>query len=137
MEEFAQRLRYYCNFSAEIVPDVKAGKRTADEVKRLEGQAILKHLLPTDQVFLLDEGGKEFTSRGFANFLQKQINASPKRLFFVVGGAFGFDAEVYNRANGKISLSKMTFTHQMIRPYFAEQLYRGFTILRGEKYHND
>ncbi len=135
--QFTSRLKHYISFQLEVVPDVKAGKRSADEIRQLEGQALQKKLSPTDHVILLDEKGKEFTSRLFAQYVQKILNASPKRLIFVVGGAFGFSEDLYKRANGQISLSQMTLTHQMIRPFFAEQLYRAFTILRGEKYHND
>ena len=135
--EYQKRLQYYASFSLDVVADVKAGKRSADELKKLEGEAIFYALEPTDKVILLDENGAQHTSRQFAAEMQKWMNAAPKRLVFVVGGAFGFADEVLQRAEGKLSLSKMTLTHQMIRPFFVEQLYRAFTILKGEKYHND
>ena len=137
IKTFEKRLKHYCTFKLQVIPDVKAGKRSADEIKSLEGKEIQKQLESNDHVVLLDENGDEVSSRKFSQRLQKWMNASPKRLIFIVGGAFGFSDEIYQRSNGKLSLSKMTFTHQMIRLFFTEQLYRGFTILRGEKYHND
>jgi 23S rRNA (pseudouridine1915-N3)-methyltransferase len=135
--EYEKRLGHYTAFNFEVIADVKAGKRSADEVKKLEGEAILKFLDVTDKVILLDENGVQYSSRKFAAAMQKWMNASPKRLVFIVGGAFGFAEDVVKRAESALSLSKMTFTHQMIRPFFVEQLYRAFTILKGEKYHND
>lgn len=135
--EYETRLKHYIPFGVEVIADVKPGKRSADEIKNLEAKAILKQLADGDKLILLDEVGTKHTSRGFANAMQKWMNASPKRLVFLVGGAFGFAPEIQQRAEGKLSLSPMTFTHQMIRPFFVEQLYRAFTILRGEKYHND
>jgi 23S rRNA (pseudouridine1915-N3)-methyltransferase len=136
-DTYVDRLRHYAQFELVTIVDVKAGKRTADEIKHLEGEAILKAIQPGDQVILLDEKGRQYGSTQFAKQLQKWMNAAPRRLVFVVGGAFGFSAEVIHRANGKLSLSPMTFTHQMVRPFFVEQLYRAFSILRGEKYHNE
>jgi len=137
MNEYEKRLKHYASFSVEVIPDIKVGKRNEDELKRMEGEAILKFLEPSDKVILLDENGRQHGSRQFSNELQKWMNASPKRLVFIVGGAFGFAKDVSDRAESALSLSKMTFTHQMIRPFFVEQLYRAFTILKGEKYHND
>ena len=137
LEEYSGRLKHYADFSVEVIPDVKAGKRSSEDLLRLEGEAILAKTELSDWLVLLDEGGKSYTSRQFATQLQKWLNASPKRLVFLVGGAFGFSAEVKKRANAVLSLSGLTFTHQMVRPIFTEQLYRAFTILRGEKYHND
>lgn len=134
---FEGRLQHYASFATVIVPDVKAGTKSGEEIKRLEAAAILKFVQPTDQLVLLDEAGKQYTSRGFAETLQKWINASPKRLIFLVGGAFGFADVVKQRADAKLSLSQQTFTHQMVRVFFVEQLYRAFTILKGERYHND
>jgi len=137
IKEYQRRLKHYVKFDFEIIPDVKAGKRRGEEIKRIEGEQILNFIDTTDHVILLDEHGKNYSSRKFSAQLQKWMNASPKRLIFVVGGAFGFSEDVKARAKESLSLSNMTFTHQMIRPFFIEQLYRSFTILRGEKYHND
>ncbi len=111
--------------------------RSQAEQKKEESKLILQQILPEDQLILLDEKGKEFSSAGFADFISKKQNASLKRLVFLIGGPFGFDATVYERANIKISLSQMTFSHQMIRLFFLEQLYRAYTILKGEKYHHE
>ncbi len=137
IEEFENRLKHYSTFEMVTIDDIKGKNKSAQEVKKLEGAALLKFLEPADKCILLDENGQKLSSRKFADTLQKWMNAAPKRLVFIVGGAFGFDDALYKRADGKISLSPMTFTHQMIRPFFVEQLYRAFTILRGEKYHND
>ncbi len=134
---YENRLKHYAGFSVEIINDIKAGKRTPEEVKKLEGEAILQWLQPGDQLVLLDEAGKTYNSQQFAQRLQKWMNAAPKRLVFLVGGAYGFSPEVQQKAQAKLSLSPMTFTHQMVRPFFVEQLYRAFTILKGEKYHNN
>ncbi|MGB0186811.1 MAG: 23S rRNA (pseudouridine(1915)-N(3))-methyltransferase RlmH, partial [Flavobacteriaceae bacterium] len=104
--------------------------------KEKEGQLILSKISSTDQLFLLDENGKTMDSVEFSKFLQKQMNSGPKQLVFVIGGPYGFSDEVYQKAHGKISLSKMTFSHQMVRLFAVEQLYRGFTILRNEPYHH-
>jgi len=121
-----------------VLPDVKnAGKLSPAQLKGKEGELILSRLKNDDGLILLDEGGKQFGSVDFARWLDQQLQRPYKRLVFLVGGAFGFSPEVYARANAKLSLSKMTFSHQMIRLFFAEQLYRGMTILRGEKYHNE
>lgn len=136
MEEYQKRLGHYAKFSFQIIPELKLGKRTAEEVKRSEAEAITKQLQPGDYLVLLDEAGRQHGSEAFATQLQKWMNAGPKRLIFVIGGAYGFDEMLKNKARGLLSLSKMTFTHQMVRPFFIEQLYRAFTILRGEKYHN-
>ena len=134
--EYEKRLKHYAKFSLQIIPDIKGGKRGGEEVKKLEGESILKQLGAGDILILLDEAGKQYGSEAFSNQLQKWMNASPKRLVFLIGGAFGFSDEVKAKADFMMSLSKMTFTHQMVRPFFTEQLYRAFTILRGEKYHN-
>ena len=119
------------------MPDVRTAGRAATAVREAEGQALLRRIEAGDRVVLLDEGGDEFTSRQFARFLEKRLAAGGKRLVFVVGGATGFSDEVRRRADGTLSLSRLTMTHQMVRLFFAEQLYRAFTILRGEPYHND
>ena len=137
LAEYEKRLKHYADFSVAVLPDIKAGKLSADQLKKQEGEAMLQFTENGDHVVLLDEGGKTYTSRQFSAQLQKWLNASPKRLIFVVGGAYGFSEEVKSRANGTLSLSSMTFTHQMVRPFFVEQIYRAFTILKGEKYHND
>lgn len=135
---YEKRLRHYLPVSFEVIPDVKnAGKLSPEQLKAREGEAILGRLRNDDGLILLDERGKQFGSVAFAGWLDQQLQRPYKRLVFVVGGAFGFADEVYARANGKLSLSPMTFSHQMIRLFFAEQLYRGMTILRGEKYHNE
>ena len=137
-KEYEKRLKHYTKFEEIIIPDVKqSGKLSESELKKKEGQLILAKLENSDHVILLDDKGKSYSSVEFANFLQQKMNTSLKSLVFVVGGAFGFSDELYQRANSKISLSKMTFSHQMIRLIFKEQLYRGFSILRGEKYHHE
>ncbi|MBL7883656.1 MAG: 23S rRNA (pseudouridine(1915)-N(3))-methyltransferase RlmH, partial [Bacteroidia bacterium] len=107
-----------------------------EQQKQKEGELILKHLQPTDRLILLDENGKSFTSVEFSSFFQQQMNSGVKNLVFLVGGPYGFSEEIYKIANGKISLSKMTFSHQMVRLFFIEQLYRAMTILKNEPYHH-
>ena len=137
IDDYVARLKHYTPFEIITIPALKnAGTLSADEVKEREGQLILKQLEKVDMVVLLDEHGKEYTSVGFSEYLQKQMNAGIRTLAFVVGGAFGFSKAVYAVAHGKISLSQMTFNHQMVRLFFVEQLYRAHTILRHEKYHN-
>ncbi|HIB48256.1 MAG TPA: 23S rRNA (pseudouridine(1915)-N(3))-methyltransferase RlmH [Flavobacteriaceae bacterium] len=134
---YSKRLSHYVSFTAEMVPDIKNSKNLSEEQqKQLEGQEILKRTTTSDQLILLDENGKNYSSEGFAQFLQKKMNSGLKQLIFVIGGPYGFSPELYQRANGKISLSSMTFSHQMVRLFFVEQLYRGFTILRNEPYHH-
>ena len=136
IDEYLKRLTRYINFQMEVIPDVKVSKKmSSGEVKILEGNEILKRL-DKDVLILLDEKGKEFTSVGFARWIENQQMNSTKQLTFLIGGAYGFSEEVYQRATSKIALSKMTFTHQMIRLIFIEQLYRAFTIIKGEKYHH-
>ena len=136
--EYEKRLSHYIKFEEIIIPDVKqAGKLSEGELKKKESQLILGKLENSDHVILLDDKGKSYSSVEFANFLQQKMNSSLQSLVFVVGGAFGFSDEVYQRANSKVSLSKMTFSHQMVRLIFKEQLYRGFSILKGEKYHHE
>ena len=135
--EYENRLKHYTKFEEIIIQDLKHfGKLNVNELKKKEGQLILGKLENSDHVILLDDKGKSYSSVEFANFLQQKMNSSLKSLVFVVGGAFGFSDEVYQRANSKLSLSKMTFSHQMVRLIFKEQLYRGFSILIGEKYHH-
>lgn len=136
IDEYTSRLKHYCDFEMVTIPAVK-GKLPPDEVKEREGQMILKQLEKADSVVLLDEHGREYTSVGFSEYLQKQMNAGVRTLAFVVGGAYGFSPSVYAAATHKMSLSQMTFNHQMVRLFFLEQLYRAHTILRHEKYHNE
>ena len=136
--EYENRLKHYCNFEEIIINDVKNGSKfSKKELKIKEGDLISKNLDSGDKVILLDSIGKIYSSNEFSNFLNENMLHSTKSLVFIVGGAYGFSDEVYNRANNKLSLSKMTFSHQMIRLIFKEQLYRGFTIIKGEKYHHE
>ncbi len=136
--EYENRLSHYIKIEVEIIPDLKNSKSLSQSVqKEREGELILRKILPSDELILLDEKGKNYSSVEFSQFLQKKMNAGLKQLVLVIGGPYGFSEEIYQRANGKISLSKMTFSHQMIRPFILEQLYRGFTILRNEPYHHE
>ena len=120
-----------------VIPDIKNRKTlTEEQQKKAEGDLILSQLNPGDDLILLDEKGKTFTSVMFSQWIEKQMNAGSKRIVFVVGGPYGFSKEVYDKAKFKISLSEMTFSHQMIRLIFVEQLYRAFTIIKGEPYHH-
>ena len=137
IDDYQKRLGFYIKFEFEIIPDLKKAKNLSeDQQKHKEGELILNKLTPTDVLILLDENGKQLDSVGFSNYLQKHMNSGIKRLTFVIGGPYGFSEDVYQKANGKLSLSKMTFSHQMIRLFVIEQLYRGFTILRNEPYHH-
>ena len=137
IDDYQKRLGFYVKFEFEIIPDLKKVKNLSeDQQKQKEGELILNKLNPTDVLILLDENGKQLDSIGFSNYLQKHMNSGIKQLVFVIGGPYGFSPEVYQKANGKLSLSIMTFSHQMIRLFVIEQLYRGFTILRNEPYHH-
>ena len=137
IDEYKKRLGFYIKFDLEIIPDIKNAKNLSEtQQKEKEGELILKKIQPTDLLVLLDENGKQHTSVEFSEYLQKRMNAGSKQLTFVIGGPYGFSDQVYKKADGKISLSKMTFSHQMVRLFFIEQLYRGFTILRNEPYHH-
>jgi 23S rRNA (pseudouridine1915-N3)-methyltransferase len=137
MQEYEKRLKRYLPFSTEVIPDVKkAGKMSAEQLKRQEGQLILDRLKTDDLLILLDEKGKQYTSEEFAREMEKLLRQPHRRLIFQIGGAYGFSEEVYQRAQKKLALSKMTFSHQMIRLFFLEQLYRAMTILKNEPYHN-
>ncbi|MEL0457585.1 23S rRNA (pseudouridine(1915)-N(3))-methyltransferase RlmH [Flavobacteriaceae bacterium SZ-1-7] len=137
IEDYQKRLGFYVKFDFEIIPDIKNAKNLSEEQqKQKEGDLILSKINTTDSLVLLDERGKQFDSVSFSNYLQKHMNSGIKQLVFVIGGPYGFSDEVYKKADGKLSLSKMTFSHQMIRLFFIEQLYRGFTILRNEPYHH-
>ena len=138
IEEYSKRLNFYIKFEFEVIPDLKNTKSLSEILqKEKEGELILKKLVPSDELILLDERGKSYSSMDFSVYLQKKMNSGLKQLIFIIGGPYGFSDEVYARANGKLSISKMTFSHQMIRPFFIEQLYRGFTILRNEPYHHE
>ncbi|PHS65648.1 MAG: 23S rRNA (pseudouridine(1915)-N(3))-methyltransferase RlmH [Flavobacterium sp.] len=137
IEEYTKRLGFYVPFSLEIIPDIKNSKNLSEaQQKKTEGGEILKRIEKSDTLILLDENGKTFSSVHFSEYLQKKMNSGLKTLVFVIGGPYGFSEEIYKRANGKVSLSTMTFSHQMVRLFFIEQLYRGFTILRNEPYHH-
>lgn len=137
-EEYQNRLKFYIPFEYVVIPELKNTKSlSVSEQQEREGEMILKQLETSDDVMLLDDKGKQFSSVGFSEFISKKMLASHKCVVFVVGGPYGFSEKVYQRANGKISLSAMTFSHQMIRLIFAEQLYRAMTILKGEPYHHE
>ncbi len=134
---FEERLKHYVGFKQLVIPALKNTKSfSPDQFKAKEAELLFKQLKPDDVLVLLDENGKEYSSVGFSEFLQKKMNSGIRNLVFVVGGPYGFAPQVYKRAHATLSLSKMTFSHQMIRLFFTEQLYRAFTILRGEPYHN-
>lgn len=135
--EYQQRLTHYLVYETKIIPELKNIKNVpVNEQKEKEADLILKHLDPNDDVILLDEKGKMYTSVGLAGFLESKMLASTKKLVFVIGGPFGFSERIYQRANQLLSLSAMTFSHQMIRLLFTEQLYRAMTIIKGENYHH-
>lgn len=137
LDDYIKRLGHYVSFEFEIISDLKNTKNLSEiQQKHGEGDEILKRIVTSDCLILLDEKGKTYSSIGFSDFLQKKMNSGLKNLVFVVGGPYGFSEEIYSRANGKICLSAMTFSHQMVRLFFVEQLYRGFTILRNEPYHH-
>lgn len=135
---YMNRLAHYAKVEAKSLNDVKVrGAISPDVQKKMEGASILAAVRPGDHVVLLDEGGKEYTSRQFSELLSRHLVGGTRELVFVVGGPFGFSSEVYERADALLSLSKMTLTHEMVRLFFVEQLYRAFTIIRGENYHHD
>lgn len=135
---YLNRLKHYITFRILEIPELKNTKSLSQEQQKdREAELILKHIQSTDYVVLLDENGKEFTSRGFSVYLNKKMISGLQHLVFIVGGPYGFSAEIYERSNESLSLSKMTLSHQMIRIFFAEQLYRALTILKGEPYHHD
>ena len=137
LADYSERLKHYISFEIEAIKDVKNVKFRSEALqKEQEGRLVFKSLQAGDECVLLDERGKEFTSVQFASYLDRKIQSTPKRLVFVTGGPYGFSDEVYERFTERLSLSKMTFSHQMIRPIFVEQLYRAMTILRGEAYHH-
>ena len=138
LELYISRLKHYIPFSLVEIPELKnVSALSTEQIKAKEGELILKNIRPGDDLILMDERGKMHTSTEFAKVLQDKISYIGKDIVFVIGGAYGFSQAVYDRANSKISLSKMTFSHQMVRAIFAEQLYRAFTIMRGEPYHHE
>lgn len=137
IEEYTKRLKHYIKYESIVIPDIKKNKKLdQNSQKNLEGQQILKKISNTDFVVLLDENGDTLNSVKFSKFIQAQTIKSLKSLVFVIGGPYGFSEEVYKAANKKIALSAMTFSHQMVRLIFVEQLYRAFTIIKGEPYHH-
>lgn len=138
IDVYVERLKHYVNFEMVVIPALKDQKGASrDEVKEREAVLLLRQLEKCDRIVLLDEHGAQHTSVEFSQYIQKQMNAGLRNIAFVVGGAFGFAPCVYAIANDKLSLSKMTFNHQMVRLFFVEQLYRAFSILRNEPYHNE
>ena|SRR5690554_3629612 len=137
IDEYRNRLGHYIKFEIETIPDIRNNKNLSEKQQReKEGEAILSKLNTTDLLVLLDENGKQYTSVEFSGYLQKKMNSGLKQLVFVVGGPYGFSDAVHQKSQSKISLSKMTFSHQMVRLFMVEQLYRAFTILRNEPYHH-
>ena len=135
---YTKRLNHYVRFAITTIADIRNTKKLSEaEQKRLEGEAILRLLSDSDHVTLLDEHGAELRSIEFAELVQRRMSSGVKRLVFVIGGPYGFSEALYQRANSKLSLSKMTFSHQIVRAIFAEQLYRAFTILKNEPYHHE
>ena len=138
IQVYQNRLKHYIKFELEIIPDIKKVKNLSENQQKIkEGELILKRLQSTDELILLDEKGKEFRSIEFSKYLQKKMNSGIKQLVFVIGGPYGFSEEVYKKSKGKISLSKMTFSHQMVRLFIMEQIYRAFTIIKNEPYHHE
>jgi 23S rRNA (pseudouridine1915-N3)-methyltransferase len=137
IKSYQNRLMHYVRFSFEIIPDLKNSKNLSEKLqKEEEGKIIISKISNSDRLILLDENGQEMNSVGFSNFLQKQMNSGLKRLVLVIGGPYGFSEAVYKKASSKLALSKMTFSHQMVRLFIIEQLYRSFTILKNEPYHH-
>ena len=138
INEYQKRLEHYIPFDIQVIPDLKNTKSlTVDQQKEKEGDLILKSLQAGDYLVLLDDKGKEYTSMQFASYIEKKIHTVAKRLVFLIGGPYGFSQAVYEKANEKLTLSRMTFSHQMVRLIFVEQLYRAMTILNNEPYHHE
>lgn len=138
IKEYEDRLKHYIPFEMYVIPDIKNAKNLSeDQQKEKEGELILKNIQAGDYLVLLDERGKDFSSLQFASYIEKKAHTVSKRLVFVIGGPYGFSQTVYEKASEQISLSKMTFSHQMIRLVFVEQLYRAMTILNNEPYHHE
>ena len=137
INEYCKRLGFYISFSMDMIPDIKNSKNLTNKQQKIaEGKELLKRIEKSDAVILLDENGKLYNSVQFSAFLQKKMNSGLKKIIFIIGGPYGFSDEIYERCDGKVSLSPMTFSHQMVRLFFTEQLYRSFTILRNEPYHH-
>jgi len=137
IDDYNERIGHYMPFEIKVIPDIKNTRNiTEEQQKQAEGELILKQIQPTDTVVLLDEHGHEYRSTEFSKWLEQKRNTA-RRLVFIIGGAYGFSNDIYSRANEKISLSKMTFSHQMVRLIFTEQLYRACTIIKGEPYHHE
>ena len=135
---YEKRIKHFTDFEIITIQDLKNTKNLkAEQIKQKEGELILKNITKKDFLILLDEKGKNYSSIEFSNFISKKINSGIKQVFFVVGGAYGFSQDVYNHSNSLLSLSKMTYSHQIIRLFFVEQLYRAFTIINGMPYHNE
>ena len=138
LDIYVSRLKHYIPFSIVEIPELKnVSALTKEQIKTREGELILKNLRPTDDVILLDERGREYTSVELAKVIQDKISYEGKDIVYIIGGAYGFSEAVYKRANSKLSLSRMTFSHQMVRAIFTEQIYRAFTIMKGEPYHHE
>jgi 23S rRNA (pseudouridine1915-N3)-methyltransferase len=138
IEKYLKRLKHYISFQIIELPELKNTKHLSeDQQKEKEAELIFKNISPSDHLILLDEKGSEFSSAQFSGFLNKKMLGSVQHVVFLIGGPYGFSSKVYSRANDKVSLSRMTFSHQMIRLFFVEQLYRAFTILKGEPYHHE
>ena len=137
INDYIKRLGFYVSFTFIVIPDIKKAKNLSEvQQKKAEGTEILKRIISSDTLILLDESGKSLSSIEFSEFLQKKMNSGLKKLVFCIGGPYGFSEDMYERAHGKVSLSNMTFSHQMVRLFIIEQLYRGFTILKNEPYHH-
>lgn len=138
VNEYSKRLEHYISFEIQVIPDIKNSKNlSAEQQKEKEGELILKNMSAGDYLVLLDDKGKEYTSIKFAEYIERKMHTVSKKLIFVIGGPYGFSQTVYNKANEKITLSRMTFSHQMVRLIFIEQLYRAMTILNNEPYHHE
>ncbi|MFA4866847.1 MAG: 23S rRNA (pseudouridine(1915)-N(3))-methyltransferase RlmH [Pedobacter sp.] len=138
IEKYLNRLKHYIGFTLQVIPEIKNTKNLSEaQQKAKEAELIHKQISNLDTVILMDEKGKKYTSVAFSNYLNKQMIGSVQHLVFIIGGPYGFDESIYKRANGSMSLSDMTFSHQMVRLFFVEQLYRAFSILKGEPYHHE
>lgn len=138
LDLYVSRLKHYVQFTLNEIPQLKnVSALTQEQIRQREGELILRGLKPSDEVILLDERGREYRSVEFASMLEDKMSRSGRNIVFVIGGAYGFSDAVYKRSNGMLSLSRMTFSHQMVRIIFVEQLYRAFTILKGEPYHHE